>query len=331
MKNLRKIAALLLMAVMVAGMLAVPGGNVQAAKKKVQLSKKKVTLEVGKKVTLKLKNAPKKKKITWSSNKKKIASVSKKGVVTAKKAGKANITAKVSGKNYVCKVTVKKKTSDNIVLKNTKGKNAKDVAALKKIMLEQDRTYFFKEDLDSSVYEWDSNGRLVGLYWHPKDDNDSDILYKYKLTGGTVSSAGWYMYDSVSLDLSGLTALKYLECRNLHLNSLDISKNTALEYLDCRWCSLNSLDISKNTKLKTLGCSNNQLSKLDVTNNTALEILVCADNQLSELNVSNNTKLTWLCCEDNKLSKLDVSRNSELKHCIYRGNDGITVTGWPKE
>lgn len=332
MKNLRKITSLLLMAVMVAGMLAVPGGNVQAAKKKkVQLNKKTVTLEVGKKVTLKIKNAPKKKKITWSSNKKKIASVSKKGVVTAKKAGKANITAKVSGKKYVCKVTVKKKTSDNIVLKNTKGKNAQDVAAIKKIMLKYDRTYFFKEDLDSSVYEWDSNGRLVGLYWHPKDDNDSDILYKYKLTGGTVSSAGWYMYDSVSLNLSGLTALKYLECRNLHLNSLDISKNTALEYLDCRYCSLNSLDISKNTKLKTLGCSNNLLTKLDVTNNTALEILVCADNQLSELNVSNNTKLIWLCCEDNKLSKLDVSRNSELKHCIYRGNDGITVTGWPKE
>ena len=110
MKNLRRITSLLLVAVMVAGLLAVPGGNVQAAmKKKVQLNKKTVTLEVGKKVTLKLKNAPKKKKITWSSNNKKIATVSKKGVVTAKKAGKANITAKVNGKKYVCKVTVKNK------------------------------------------------------------------------------------------------------------------------------------------------------------------------------------------------------------------------------
>ena len=110
MKNLRRIMSLLLVAVMVVGLLAVPGGNVQAAmKKKVQLNKKTVTLEVGKKVTLNLKNAPKKKKITWSSNNKKIATVSKKGVVTAKKAGKANITAKVNGKKYVCKVTVKNK------------------------------------------------------------------------------------------------------------------------------------------------------------------------------------------------------------------------------
>ena len=108
MKALRKITAFLLMAVMLTGMLTVPGGMVQAAKK-IQLNKKTVTLYVGETVTLKLKNAPKSKKITWSSNKKQIASVNKKGVVLAKKVGKANITAKVSGKKYTCKVTVKKK------------------------------------------------------------------------------------------------------------------------------------------------------------------------------------------------------------------------------
>ena len=356
MKNLRKITALLLMAVMVAGMLAVPGGNVQAAKRKVQLSKKKVTLEVGKKVTLKLKNAPKKKKITWSSNKKKVASVSKKGVVTAKKAGKANITAKVSGKKYVCKVTVKKKTKqdtpDNIILKNTKGKNAKDVAALNKIFLEQDRTYFFSDDLDSSGYKWDSNGRLVGLNWSPINDSYSDMLYKYQNNGGVVCGIGAYRVFTGTLDLSGLTALKQLDCRGLKISGLDISKNTALEYLDCRDCTLKSLDVSKNTKLKTLGCSENQLSKLDLSKNAALEILVCAENQLSSLDVSNNTKLIWLCCEENKLNKLDVSKNttleylncqdnqiksldvsknSKLKECnYYRNDENITVNGWPR-
>lgn len=108
MKNLRKFTSFLLVTAMAAGMI-VPGNNAQAAKKKVKLNKKAVTLVVGKKATLKVKNAPKGKKITWSSNKKKIAAVSKKGVVTAKKAGTAKITAKVAGKKYVCKVTVKKK------------------------------------------------------------------------------------------------------------------------------------------------------------------------------------------------------------------------------
>ena len=47
------------------------------------------------------------KKIKWSSSNKKIATVSSKGKVTAKKKGTATITAKVSGKSYKCKVTVK--------------------------------------------------------------------------------------------------------------------------------------------------------------------------------------------------------------------------------
>ena len=74
-----------LMICLVMTMLISPASNVQAAKKKIKISKKSVTLVVGKKVTIKVKNAPKGKKVTWSSNKKKVATVNKKGVVTAKK------------------------------------------------------------------------------------------------------------------------------------------------------------------------------------------------------------------------------------------------------
>lgn len=76
-----------------------------SAAKKVKLSKTKLTLNVGKSKTLKLKNY--KKKIKWSSNKKKVATVSNKGKVTAKKKGTATITAKAGKKKYKCKVTVK--------------------------------------------------------------------------------------------------------------------------------------------------------------------------------------------------------------------------------
>lgn len=48
------------------------------------------------------------KKVKWSSSNKKIAVVSKKGNITGKKPGKCTVTAKVSGKKYKCKVTVKK-------------------------------------------------------------------------------------------------------------------------------------------------------------------------------------------------------------------------------
>lgn len=74
------------------------------AAKKVKLNKTKITMKVGDTFKLKLKNN--KKKIKWSSSKKKIVSVSKKGVLKAKKIGKSTITAKVGKKKYKCKVKV---------------------------------------------------------------------------------------------------------------------------------------------------------------------------------------------------------------------------------
>lgn len=70
------------------------------------ISKKAVTITVGKSATLKVNNA--KGKITWKSSNPKVAAVSKSGKVTGKKAGTAKITANVGKKNYTCKVTVKK-------------------------------------------------------------------------------------------------------------------------------------------------------------------------------------------------------------------------------
>ena len=79
--------------------------NVQAASK-VKINKTKTTMYVGTPKTLKITGTTK--KVTWKSSNKKIATVSAKGKVTPKKAGTVVITAKVSGKNYKCKVTVKK-------------------------------------------------------------------------------------------------------------------------------------------------------------------------------------------------------------------------------
>ena len=72
-----------------------------------------MTLQVGQKKTLKVKNAGKKAKLKWSSNKKSVATVSKKGVVKAVKAGNTVVTCKVTTKNgkttkLTCKVAVKK-------------------------------------------------------------------------------------------------------------------------------------------------------------------------------------------------------------------------------
>lgn len=80
------------------------------AKKKLSLNRKKVTLYVGKSYRLKVKGT--KKSVRWKTNKKKVATVTKKGKVTAKKAGTAKITARVAGKKLVCRVVVKKKENN---------------------------------------------------------------------------------------------------------------------------------------------------------------------------------------------------------------------------
>ena len=51
-------------------------------------------------------------KVKWKSSKKSVASVSKKGVVKARKVGKATITATIKGKKFQCKVTVISKNQD---------------------------------------------------------------------------------------------------------------------------------------------------------------------------------------------------------------------------
>ncbi len=91
---------------------------VEASRKKPRLSKKKISLYVGKKTKLKVKGT--KNKIRWTSKNKKIATVSGKGVVKGKKKGTTYIYAKVKKTSYrlKCKVVVKKKISSGTAAGN---------------------------------------------------------------------------------------------------------------------------------------------------------------------------------------------------------------------
>ena len=80
--------------------------TVQAAK--IKISKTKYKMNKGEKYTLKISGT--KKKVSWSTSNKKVATINSKGKVTAKKKGSATITAKVGGKKYKCKITVEDPT-----------------------------------------------------------------------------------------------------------------------------------------------------------------------------------------------------------------------------
>ena len=83
--------------------------TVKKAPKKVTLNKTKATLNIKSKVTLKA-TLPDGSagKVTWESSKPAVATVSSKGVVTAKKAGKTTITVTTyNGKTATCTITVR--------------------------------------------------------------------------------------------------------------------------------------------------------------------------------------------------------------------------------
>lgn len=104
MKQRKSIAFLLALAVFITAIwIPVPA---QAAAMKI--SHKTLNLTVGDTKTLKVTTSLKG-KVSWKSSDNKIAAVTSRGKVTAKKPGTAKITAKLKGKSVSCKVTVKKK------------------------------------------------------------------------------------------------------------------------------------------------------------------------------------------------------------------------------
>ena len=90
---------------------SMPSSPAAAKKKAPKLSTKKVSISVGQKKTIKLKNG--KKAVWFIMSGKKVVSLSmnkiSSGVVKGKKAGKAVVLAKVGKKKLTCKVTVKAK------------------------------------------------------------------------------------------------------------------------------------------------------------------------------------------------------------------------------
>lgn len=100
--------AIVFAVIFVIGQVAIPHMDVSAAVKGKRLNVKKVTLTVGQTKQLKVFGVGRN-KVTWSSSKNSVVTVSKKGKIKAKKPGKSVITAKFPGGKLKCSVTVKAK------------------------------------------------------------------------------------------------------------------------------------------------------------------------------------------------------------------------------
>lgn len=150
MKNYKKILCGALAAAMVLTTAAVPA----SAAAKPALNKTKLTMNVGDTATLSVKNAGKD-KITWTSNKKAVAAVTAKGKVTAKKAGKAVVSAtlKKAGKTLKCNVTVKAAKEET---------KAQDITALLAGKTYKGTATAMGTSMDALLLSFDADGNVKG-------------------------------------------------------------------------------------------------------------------------------------------------------------------------
>lgn len=106
MKKLKKVLISVLMFTLIVTFSDIPAfsNTAVAQAATIKMTPKALSLEVGQTEQLIVKGT--KKKITWSTSNKAVATVSKKGKVTAVAEGTAIITAKAAGKKLTCTVTV---------------------------------------------------------------------------------------------------------------------------------------------------------------------------------------------------------------------------------
>ena len=121
------------------------------------------------------------------------------------------------------------------------------------------------------------------------------------------------------LDVSGLSALKQLECGRNDLTSLDVSSLDNLKVLYCDVNNLTSLDVSDLTALEILGCFNNNLTSLNVSGLSALEYLACSSNNLTSLNVSGLSALWYLDVHNNFMAN---------ENAVINVTDATAFVGW---
>jgi len=186
----------------------------------------------------------------------------------------------------------------------------------------------------------DANFRSYMLSLYPKGyitQTDVNNRTTMDVSGKSISNLQGIKY---------FTALKELRCYNNPMTSLDVSGLTALTYLDCAptdsytGTKLTSLNVSGCTNLETLLCYNTNISSLSVSDCTNLKKLDCHNcpnltllsvfnkSSLNTLNCSNCTALTSLTCYRNALTTLNVEGCTALKELrCYENSNLATIIG----
>ena len=141
---------------------------------------KSLEIKKGKSMKISVKKEKIRNKIKWSSNRKNVVTVSKKGIITAKNVGNAKITAKYKKDKWICNVKVVKAGEVPVetrkpaeTINDPNWQTAKSSGSL-----EDFKKYF---DVDMSLYEDKSveHGTVSKITYHSKIYNKDREAYVY--------------------------------------------------------------------------------------------------------------------------------------------------------
>ena len=179
------------------------------------ISAKKVSVYVGK--TKQLKVSGTSTSVKWTTSNSKIVTVSSKGLIKGKKAGKAIVTATTSGKQLKCAVTVKNvnakankiifKTTDggDFVLNSTKAnvkfKMAADCTDVKASVTDATgKTYY------SKTFSSCTKNKEYSFQWNGKTSSGKNVeagAYRICITAGTTKTYSGYLRVYTKTGFSG--------------------------------------------------------------------------------------------------------------------------------
>jgi Leucine-rich repeat (LRR) protein len=130
----------------------------------------------------------------------------------------------------------------------------------------------------------------------------------------------------LTVDLSGLDALRELDVSGLQLTHLDLAPCPRLERLELTENALRQLDLSANPALRVLDLSANEVMVLDLSNQRDLWFLDATGNELSTLVVPDGHALKVVRCARNQLMVLDLGPSPRLAELNAGRNALVSLT-----
>lgn len=138
----------------------------------------------------------------------------------------------------------------------------------------------------------------------------------FKLVGSRIKEV-LFQKTLSHLDVTECPALESLNFTG-NMETVDLSGNSKLKTLECDGGTLETLDLSHNPELVSLNCGYTKMKSLNVTQCPLLKTLTCAGNYLETLDVSGNPALTSLnCSQMPTLTTLFMAPSQRIRYITY--------------